>query len=359
MDELKLLIVEDEKDDLKACQDSVELYQDEHQCKVELVECRDLKEAFGKLDNSFDGAIIDLNLGQGHEGNQVLSRIKESCFRIPVFIMTGTPDAVESDDICIEVCKKGEVRYADLLDRFCDIHRAGLERITGGKNTIETYLSKVFRENLRPQLNTWSTYGEKDPSRTEKALLRHTLNHLLQLLDDGGGKCFPEEMYLYPPLIDKILTGSIVRKKDSEQWFVVMSPACDLVIRNKKRKTDRILVIEIEPYSALFPDCPDISSISKTKQNELKNALSNKTPCYHGLPKTGFFDGGLLNFRKLTSLSEKEFDEQFKKSEIQIAPSFVKDIVARFSAYYARQGQPDIEFEQYIPMSEDKAANLS
>ena len=35
-------------------------------------------------------------------------------------------------------------------------------------------------------------------------------------------------------------------------------------------------------------------------------------------------------------------------SKIQISPSFVKDIVARFSSYYARQGQPNIDFTKFM-----------
>jgi len=47
-----------------------------------------------------------------------------------------------------------------------------------------------------PQKETWVAYGEKDAIRTEKALLRHTLNHLLQILDDEVDNCFPEELYI-------------------------------------------------------------------------------------------------------------------------------------------------------------------
>ncbi len=55
-----------------------------------------------------------------------------------------------------------------------------------------------------------------------------------------------------------------------------------------------------------------------------------------------------MNFRKLSSLSHDEIDGDFEKSLIQISPAFIKDIVARFSIYYARQGQPEIEIEETI-----------
>ena len=34
--------------------------------------------------------------------------------------------------------------------------------------------------------------------------------------------------------------------------------------------------------------------------------------------------------------------------DLQISPPFVRDILARLSSYYARQGQPDIDFHNFI-----------
>jgi hypothetical protein len=309
-----------------------------------------------KLDNSFDGAIIDLKLAdQGNEGNIVTKQIEEFYFRIPVLILTGTPDAVDRNTIIIDVLKKGEpgTGYEDILNCFWKIYDTGLTRIMGGRGLIEKTLENVFKQNLLPHINKWVSYGKADSSRTEKALLRHALSHLLQLLDDDADRCFPEEVYLTPPLSDKIRTGSVVKEKDSEQMFVVMNPACDLVIRdNGECKTDRILIVQIDSKAALFPSNPT-TALSKNQKKDLEKAYrNNKTTYYHWLPKTNFFEGGFLNFRKLSSLSVKEFGNKFEKPTIQISPNFVKDMVARFSAYYARQGQPDIDFDQFISIPE-------
>lgn len=352
MSAFRLLIVEDQEQELSVCRDTVARYKDEKQREVELVECRSVKEAFEKLDNSFDGAIIDLRLAdQGDEGNQVVSRIAESHFRIPVAILTGTPDAADSDFAHIGVFKKGDsgAGYADLLDRFWGIHNTGLTRIMGGRGIIEETLNRVFRENLLPKRDKWVAYGATDSSKTEKALLRYALSHLLQLLDDDGGRCFPEEMYLHPPLSDKIRTGSIVKQKDGD-WFAVMNPACDLVIRgNGNYKTDRILLVEIERESDVVGLALDGIQKADKKKSKLRTVFGNNhTDYYHWLPKTDFFSGGFLNFRKLSTITKDDFGEKFQAPEIQISPSFVKDVVARFSSYYARQGQPDIECDDFI-----------
>ena len=351
MSTFRLLVVEDEEQELQTCRNSVEIYMDEKERTIDMVACKTVDEALKTLDNSFDGAIIDLRLAdQGNEGNQVIEEIEGSFFRIPVAILTGTPDNARDDLTYIGVFTKGEIKYKELFDHFWRIYDTGITRIMGGRGLIEERLSEVFRKNLLPQKDKWVEYGEIDSDRTEKALLRHTLNHLAQLLDDDGDRCFPEEMYLQPPLTEDIRTGSIVKEKQDNKWFVVMNPACDLVVReNGKCNTDRILVVEVDPITALFSWFED-NSLSRTQQRELKKAFNNnRSTYYHWLPRTDFFEGGFLNFRKLSTLEIGTLSKRFETPpQIQIAPSFIKDVIARFSSYYARQGQPDIDFTKFL-----------
>ncbi len=338
MSAFQLLLVEDNEKEINVCKDALETYQKVKQREVNLIECKNLKEALSKLDSSIDGAIIDLKLqGKAHEGNKVLIENEKLHLRIPVAILTGTPDEANVNCANIGVFKKGDpgTGYADLLERLWNIYETGLTRIMGGRGTIEDTLNEVFRNSLLPRIDEWMKYSEADPSRTEKSLLRHTLNHLLQLLDDEH-PYYPEEVYLHRQPTTETWTGSLVKKKEEDKWFVVMNPACDLVRReNGRPKTDRILIIEVD-------------SIKATSRKERKEMSKNKELHYHLLPETDFFKGGLLNFRKLTTLEIGEFEEKFEVSQIQISPSFVKDIASRFSSYYARQGQPDIDFDKFI-----------
>ena len=345
MSELRLLIVEDDEQDLRRCRNAINRYKREKQRDIKLVECKTLNEALERLDNSFDGAIIDLKLAdQGDEGNQVIEQIEKSFFRIPIAIFTGNPgnrnDNLNEKIMLIDVFIKGEIEYYQLLDRFGDIYDTGLTRIMGGRGKIEENLTKVFLENLLPQIEKWVSYGKEDSERTEKALLRYALNHLFQLLEEGDESCFPEEVYLFPPLLDTTTTGSIVKEKTSDQPFVVLSPACDLVLRNGKSNTDHILLVEIESVN-------DALEGSRNK-NRVESLVKNNRQYRHWLPSTNFFKGGILNFRKLKTLNKVDFDEQFEKPSIQISPPFVKDIVSRFSSYYARQGQPDIDSADFV-----------
>jgi CheY-like chemotaxis protein len=374
MNALRLLIVEDNPGDLEVCRDTAVTYKLDKDYQIDLIECASLDQAIEKLDNSFDGAIIDLKLSK-HEtaGNQVVRRIEDVQFRIPVAILTGTPASAVPGSHSIGVFKKGETGYAEIFDKFCAIYNTGLTRIMGGRGEIEKTLNSVFNKMLMPQNHIWVSYGMQDSARTEKALLRHTLNHLLQLLDDEEEHCFPEEVYISPALDPRLQTGSLVERKKDSTFFVLLSPACDLVIRkNGKYKTDRILLAEIDHSNLLDQirgqqnsrNQKELNSICKCKyhnadsesykyilrlHNEaiergLHGLLRNNHDLFHHfLPRTDFFQGGFINFRKLTTKTSEEFSEEFNMPRIHISPCFVKDIVARFSSYYARQGQPDID----------------
>jgi len=348
MNAFRLLVVEDNEDDLNVSRDSLDRYEHETKREIEVIECKTVEEAFERLDSSFDGAIIDLKLGdRGDEGNEVINRIVESQFRIPIAVLTGTPDSANSSFSYIGVFKKGETTYSQLLDRFWGIHNSGLTRIMGGRGVIEQTLNRVFLENLLPQIDVWVAYGNADSSRTESALLRHTLNHLLQLLDDENDRCFPEEAYIYPPLVKTLKTGSIVTRKADKTSFVVLNPACDLVIRkNKDSKTDRILLVEVEPGKTILETALNGITKKDKRTAKLEDVFRNNYTDYlHWLPETklGFSESRFLNFRKISTMSKEDFAKAFNAPDVQISPSFIKDIVARFSTYYARQGQPDID----------------
>lgn len=355
MNKLRLLIVEDVEQELESFRDDLEDYTHEKKRDIDLIECKTLEEALNTLDNSFDGAIIDLKLEnhRSNEGNQVVEKIVESFFRIPIAIFTGNPGdwdhSLNEKTMLIDVFTKGETGYYELLDRFWEIYNTGLTRIIGGRGLIEQRLSEVFLKNLLPQIKTWISYAETDSVPIEKALLRYTLNHLFQLLEENDTRCFPEEFYLYPSGSEEITTGSIVKEKTTNQPFVILSPACDLVRRNGEFKTDRIFLVEIEGENDVVNVALNGIKRKQSKQNKLRDVFNNNhTDYYHWLPETDFFEGGILNFRKLKTLNEDNFEEKFGKPTIQISPFFVKDIVARFSSFYARQGQPDIDSEEFI-----------
>ena len=358
MNTMKILLVEDNEQQQIAFKSSVAVFNDSNQLNVEYEIAKDISGALKKIDGSYDGAIIDLRLDNDEEdGNEIVRQLGDSFTRIPIIFVTVFVDEVIDHPSVIKKRHRIGARYESDLALFQEIYNTGLTRIMGGRGIIEESLSKVFLENLLPQIDIWRSYGETDPERTEKALLRYTLNHLFQLLEEDDEKCFPEEVYLYPPMSENFTTGSIVTAEN--QWFVVLSPACDLVIKkNGEFRTDCVLCVEIENTDDILDKVLTTAGIKRMRDADEKKERTEKllekifkdnyTFYYHWLPETDFFKGGFLNFRKLQTLSEDEFRERFQQPCIQISPFAVKDIVSRFSSYYGEKEQPDLDNEDFI-----------
>ena len=386
MNKMKLILIEDDDQEANSCNEAVQDFNEDNGCHIQLEIHKNIQDALKALESSyFDGAIIDMKLADsGNEGNQALDVIRQHLKRIPVAIYTGTPDvADETDDIpLIGVFKKGNVTYKNIVHNFWDIYKTGLTKIMGGKGQIEKSLSQIFIKYLLPEIfpkstasekSNWVGYAERNSENTEKALLRHTLNHLIHELYKSSGNCYPDEMYINLSAQEQVRldTGCILKCKDKNNFYIVMSPACDLAERaDGECNTDRALLVGIQMLEEIEPDCfiPDEDGnkklkrkkdpkteegrntqaereyLSKAQDNKLQSIRKNtKGIYYHWLPPTRFFNNGaVINFRRVSTYSESDLEKSFDKPIIQVASPFLKDIISRFSSYYARQGQPDI-----------------
>ena len=388
MNNIKLILIEDNDTEVQVCQNAVNDFNDDHKDKgwsIELEHRDNIKDASEALESSyFDGAIIDMRLGDsGNEGNQALDVIRQHLKRIPVAIYTATPDVADVTDIpSIGLFKKADITYGELIYKFWDIYKTGITKIMGGKGQIEQSLSQIFIKYLLPKISpeptiseksNWVSYAEEDPDNTEKALLRYTLNHLIHELYKSSENCYPDEMYIHLPNLEldqvKVDTGCILKNKDNNKFYIVLSPACDLAEREGGEcNTDRALLVEIQMLEDILSDDYFISNchggkklkkrylksnpespkeyLLKQQDNDLiKYQRNTKNLYYCWLPKTSCFNNGaVINFRRVSTYSQEELNESFNSPVIQVSSPFLKDIISRFSSYYARQGQPDINF---------------
>ena len=337
MTALKLLLVEDESAYVEQYEAVLEEYVKEHGRDIEMRVCRTLADAKSSVDASIDAAVVDLNLGKDTtDGGEVIGDLKDH-FRVPVAVLTGTPQDANDEPPVIGVFTKGEHRFDEVLDCLWQPYSIGLTRIMGGRGLLEERLNGVFLRNLLPSLDTWIGYGREDPKRTETALLRYALGHLVAGLEGDETPCYPEEVYLAPPLDDALTTGSLMKRKGDEACHVVMTPACDLVPRNGKPNVDSIVLAEVVPEETVYAAL----KANAGRQRKLKE--NNDKYCYHWLPTSKVAEGGYLDFRQLQTVPLARIGCEFECLDARIAPGFVKDIVSRFSSFYARQGQPVID----------------
>lgn len=350
---MRILLVEDDDNVMESFTgDLNRLKREQPNIEIIVDRAKSLDEAMQLLAKSHDGAIIDLKLdGDGadnYSGNKLIEIIQTKN-RIPFCVYTGTPERfdVEKADY-VQIFIRDVNSYREALLELITIYQTGITKIAGGRGEIEKAINHIFSEHLLPLLPLWKQRLETNQN-VEKLILRFTLARLLDHLETDAGIFIPEEIYISPIMrAGKIWTGCVVKQKEDMRMFVVLTPACDLVLRgNGQPKTSNILLGEIEPLSIALELC------TATRRNKRKSffenlANNNFTLYYHFLPRTTLFEGGIINFRKIHTVPTEDFNEVFDAPSHQISSAFVKDIIARFANYYARQGQPSFDPSEWV-----------
>lgn len=347
MSEFKLIIVEDDRKEIEEnYKPTIARIMREKAIRIDYVMVSTLEDALARLDSSFDGAIVDLKLDNSGEekGNDVIREI-HSRYRIPVAVLTGTPQDVEDQLSGFVKVFTRDQGLDPALGYLLGIYSTGLTKIMGGRGKIESAMGGIFWNNIIPHVDVWVKHARD--GQTEAGLLRYVVSHIHELLESES-HAFPQEMYVSPPLTSELRTGSILEHKDGSGFSVVLSPPCDLAIRESGQcKTDRVLVCGIEDFDKVKSEVlSDISNATKRQKRLEKILKNNEAEYFHWLPKTSVFQGGLVNFRWVSALSSDKIEADFNKPSVQVASPFIKDILARFSSYYARQGQPDFDVKK-------------
>lgn len=360
-DTVKLFILEDDEKQGKIYLDAIADYCKKKYVKIVVELSKDLKGGLEKLKIAdYDAAILDLKLaGDDTEGrgNKIIREIKQK-LRFPIFVVSGVLEELDSDlreqNIFYKIYNRTEKNTDELIEEIVTIYNTGITKILGRKGKIESALQDVFWKHIAKNMDYWKS-EIKNPEESERILLRHTLSYLsgyLEMDDAGAFLNFnPAEVYIIPPIIKNIFTGDILKNKTENKLYVVLTPACDFA--QGKAKDIVVAFIEDKDMECLAQqkiifnkNDGTISTEQKRDAEEtikklLKNSHANK---YHFLPPTEQFRGGFINFQKISSVKITEIPTAYERMG-SITEKFMKDIIARFSHYYARQGQPDFNID--------------
>ncbi len=376
MNYLKLALIEDDQTTIETFERSCKVFERQVEVKIDIIKCRNLSEFQSKILDIIgcDGLIVDMALTQASEneesGLQVIEYFSNNKIIIPTVVFTGTQDPVISSHPFIDIMVKGEVANEEIIDNFLKIKSSGILDILGGKGLLKEYMYNVFHNNINKQKKRWIDHSGNNLEETKKALLRHTINHLFQYLEEDSSKVFVEEMYIYPP-ISKIISPRCIVRKDKTD-YLVLTPACDLVPRaykekdengevkkssegepiiTMKPKTNCVLLAEIQPLEKSLQEVLEMDNLSRSPKNIKKcldKIFKDVLEYYHFLPDAFDFKGGTVLFRSITSVEPEKLANEYSSIIIRVSPFFLNNIQARFSRYYARQGQPDIDYSSFM-----------
>lgn len=349
VDLFRLLVVEDQESDIEAYKDSVDVYRDMNpNIDLRAHYARTTCEANELIhDRFFDAIIIDMKLDENDSngGVGVLKEIKAS-YRMPIAIVSGTPRH-DLEENAIPVYVKGEADFKDVFDKLMQLRRSPLFKVLGQEGDLDAHLREIFWERLCGN-NELSCEAGEYAARRESLVLRQAVVHLQALTTQSG--CTQEciDMYIQP-FDSEISTGMLVRDAGSQVYRIVLSPPCDLAVRdNGTMNTKCILLCLVEPAKQY---CINAFGEMKTKEirGRIKKLLDNNLTLYqHWLAPAHDFEGGFIDFRDAVTCSPEEFEDRFESLGLVVQEGYMKNVLSRFGSYYNRQGQPDTDRNEVL-----------
>ena len=328
--------------------------------------------AVALFQNNFEAVIVDLMLvpqkdtGKDDEqisGNILLKNIIDREI-IPIIVRTGFRQKISDgfNTNIIKVQSKDESSFEDVISELTNYYEDSIFSLLGSRGKVNNNIKECFWEII-PECftNKKEELMALNKDTQEFVLIRYISSWLSNrfMFNEKYLDVEPIEMYMFPNPITQVCNCDIYEDCDNEQMFLVLTPACDLA----NSKTNEILFAKIKKYD----EVQDFSGILEKCLNEDENEISNKNKNkiaqwsrnsdqksmrYHFLPKVSFFEGGFIDFRSLITLEYDYEKNQFKDRNLKklgvITDVFKRDIIARFSSYYHRQGQPTFNTESIL-----------
>lgn len=364
MKKLRLLIIEDDTNVIATYTRDINSFNKTNEylnIEETILSDKDLAvEILKNSDNVFDGAIIDLDLknsgGSDSSGNEVIMEIKGN-LRFPVFVISGTSHNLDpslSEETSFFKVRDRDDDF-DFIEEIVAIYNTGITEILKRKGTIESYISNIFWNHISNSMDVWINDASRTPEEKHKSLLRYTLLHIQEYLELSEESDFedyhPAEIYITPPVKPYVFTGDIVAENQTGIKYIVLTPSCDLAHHGK---TEVVLLVqiqnknegEISKLKTIINNPEESNGNKRSAEKELKRLISNsQSSKFHFLPDYKDIEAGLIDFQLLKSDSKDSLPFNYSRIA-SVNSTFTKDIVARFSYYYSRQGSPDFDIEE-------------
>lgn len=356
---INIIIVEDDITTMEMYEDTIREYniEDElnegYQINVDSL-ANDDQVAQLLYDKRIDAIIIDLDWGSGRqkdEGNRLVHNLYKNN-RVPIFVVSGNLHKLDTkyeETPIFKLYDRDKVDFMDLLCEIKNLYQTGYTITLGNQSEIDKIISQVFWTYMPGEIIT--SWKEMDQDLQKRRMLRYAVTRMSGLLsidlNDKQDDYDAIEFYITPPIKETAFTGDIVSYEENN--YVVITAACDM----EQEKFDFIVLCQIEfeifnnLKTKLHSQHTETGDISKTSLKELRRYINNNVARNHLLPPNGEFKGGLIDFQMIKSVEKNEFSEN-SKIIASINPEFTKDIQARFSHYYGRQGQPQLNENSII-----------
>jgi CheY-like chemotaxis protein len=355
---MKILIVEDNEEYIENYKELIKNFNEKNpDSNIEVRWAADVKSGIESIrENKFDGAIIDLKIPsesgsdphiQNTNGEKIIEDISMER-KFPVAVVSGYADSIDEKYIkkkglFLKIYRRGDEDIGEILADFVLINKAGIAEVFGRGGKIEEFIDEIYYKNIQSAVRA-------DKNIKEKGILRYFSIVLQEHLDIRSSGSFDEyslfEFYIAPPVKEFHFTGEIIKKTEVgvDNKYVILTPACDMDTRGDSNcEINNVVCVKIISGDDIIK-IEDKTAKNRKNQNKYldDDIKPNKNKRYHYLPEiSGIMDeNSFIDFRHIRTFDK--LDDNIK-SVATISAPFLKDIIARFSHYYSRQGQPELK----------------
>ncbi len=307
--------------------------------------------------NPCDCIIADIDINGSVDegsGNELINLVLNKK-RIPVIVNSGDIaklDVDESKHMFLDINDRSDFDIYKGLQDIKKKYETGFTSAIGDFGKLDDAIRDIFWKHLKSDMNIWS---QLDFSVKQKRLLRFILTRVVDSLDIDNRKSDEYnsiEFYIKRfENYDKINSGDIIEhcvssKMGEKRYFVVVNAQCDI----EQGNVDNYVLCEIstKEVSKWKTSIEKSGSISKNLKDKVIKYVNNAKSRYHLLPPTIHFVGGIIDFQSVFTIPKERINIQEYNVVASITNEFSKDIRFRFTAYYGRQGQPQLELNDVI-----------
>lgn len=272
-------------------------------------------------------------------GRRVFSRIQKIRF-LPVIFWTALPRQVADQEMkpLVSVFSKDELHRIPDAIRMA-IASKSVEVMTGIEETVADIMRKHMWQELAPHWEEDTSGGQAEE------LARILITRVAQSLQDQD---FPEltakpsHCYLYPPVSEKVRPGDLLRNNlpDGEEWWSVLTPACDLEIAGK---ADFVLLARASPLTQFAKFKKWSNNQNPDNWRSLATVLKGSIHRYHYLPAFREIPELLLDLENVQSVAMSKLSELERVASI-VSP-YSEALLVRNSHFRGRIGVPNLNID--------------
>ena len=394
--DVRVLVVEDEQEQLKNICRRISDYTYSDGYNVEVVGVSDFSEGCARvgrgesdivvLDVNQDGA--DIGHTEAEAGVTVYRRITEARF-VPVVFWTGYTHKVDEleNEPFVAVVDKTDSRDVPLkIDQI--LTSRILEDLRGLEDSLRIEIAKHMWDEVVPN---WLEYrcgqdGDSGISFVASLLLSRLSRFIDSKRMDVLYSKHPGHRYIFPSVSEHLGPGDILFECGKQRWWVVLNPACDLVPRASKSashskpqpKVDLVLCASAKRLDEFVEYSKWRASRSKSTKNVLVNLLARTEGRYRYCPSFRLIPHLVVD---LADTCVVKWDSVFDYKDIarsdrdgfvqdpvvaeeigqskefvriaSLASPFAEALVVQHSQYFGRVGVPDFDCESVIESLDD------